>query len=355
MTAEYKRNWYKSVKLKIAVLPVMGLIGILCVEGFLLYQNKSVNDAMAVKDFGAALSDNSSELFMLESIYLNSLDQEALKSIEALTGAVSGLLDEKQGDTDSKEINVALKELKTDIENHITVFQTAADSKRSIRDLRIQLAERFRSGDEQLFKAVETITEEETQLIMTGDDLADNKVATRDSFKEFIGFSSAQMLNITDLLAFEDAENYQAVRADLEKKIGQSLKNINGMMTSIEEENIQKMWARVKADQEAVVGLENSLFETWKKSKAQLLELEGTSSAVRKMVQNFSALTTSQFQHTRDRNMKVNYLVTAGVLILLFLLSIVTVRRIVRPLSPFHCGLAGYCSGRGRPDSAADS
>ena len=203
------------------------------------------------------------ELLLRETEFINQVKEDLLPGIVAVNESLDRVMASIKSMDNSEAVDKIIEEAHKTLADHREIFDKSKEAAIRIKDLRLVLTEHFQASDDNLRSIIELITKEETNLVMTGEDLPGNKVALRDSMKENLGFSSAEMLNVTDLLAFADTETFSKKDKMLREKIALAIKNTEGIAASVPDKEIRDRWTRIKKEQDIIHKTIDEMYSAW--------------------------------------------------------------------------------------------
>lgn len=302
---------------------------------------------MQLERNGSKIALNSSRLLIVEMEYLTKLDENTLKSINKYTDEIhKNILFSKELSTEEVLTNGFIS-IENAVSDHIEVFDESRKIKVAINQSKELMANKFDTGQSALLQGINTITEEETNLIMTGEELPGNMIALRDAFKEFsVEFLMVRM-NIIDLMAFSDVESYTKTRNDLYKKLDLTSKNINGMVVSVNNQQLADMWEKIMTILKEVRQVEATLFEQWKNQRQLSKELDQTTQTVQKLVNAIIQEIQIEAKKISDSGNWMSRLAVFLTVAIMLGLSWFIVRLITKPLISANDMLKDIAEGEG--------
>ena len=210
MSADWRFSRWASVRAKIALLPLMGVAGILLIAAVQYVAQDRLQTALLLERDAAAVKSEVSDLLRMESNYLVRIQPDLLKEINALSEQVNQTIERAAAHAGSKAVITHLKSAEQSINNHLDAFRQAAESARNLQEAHTRLNEMFRKNDDLSSDAMVLVSREETEKMMLGESLPESKKTVRDKLKEYLAQSSFCMALVNDLLAFSDLERYEA-------------------------------------------------------------------------------------------------------------------------------------------------
>ena len=336
-----------GIKIKIYLLPLLGIVAIIWLHFLGIMISSKVNKTMQLERNGSKIALNSSRLLIVEMEYLTKLDENTLKSINKYTDEIhKNILFSKELSTEEVLTNGFIS-IENAVSDHIEVFDESRKIKVAINQSKELMANKFDTGQSALLQGINTITEEETNLIMTGEELPGNMIALRDAFKEFsVEFLMVRM-NIIDLMAFSDVESYTKTRNDLYKKLDLTSKNINGMVVSVNNQQLADMWEKIMTILKEVRQVETTLFEQWENQRQLSKELDQTTQTVQKLVNAIIQEIQIEAKKISDSGNWMSRLAVFLTVAIMLGLSWFIVRLITKPLISANDMLKDIAEGEG--------
>ena len=332
MSGYKKKRKLLKIGTRIAILPFLGLLGIAVIQGINIYVDSTVEYANKLQRFGETIARQSTGQLLHETNFIRTADTELLALTESGEKNLEETLEGAKKCSSSIKSDKLLNDIEGSVKKHIALFKSAVLAVTGLKESRAELTALFRASDDLLQGTVDTITTEETNLIMVGDVLPDAMLVLRSELKEFKGYSSSAMLNITDLLAFSDAETYTKKASGLRENIDQAMGNMVGLVNSVGNKDITATWQKVAQQQELIKQETEKLYTLWNERQRISSELDESVKEIEKGLEGLVVQVNSDLQRASSMGEKVSYAAAGLCMAVLILLSIFVVRSIVKPL-----------------------
>ena len=344
-----KTRWFHSVGFKVFLLALCGFVGLLILQGVSWYTKSRMRQVNVLEREGNDISQKMYVLLLLENEYLLNNSEQVYSRIGNVTDDIMKMLTRLKERGLSAEMEDILSVLRKDSLDHLTVFNSAVENARSLQQNRSLLAENINQNNEMVKSAIEAITDKETNLIMFGDELPGNLIALRDTLKEFLVFSQSIILNLTDLLAFGDAEGYEQKNGSLENEMGLTVKNIKGMVGSADELDVDMdaLWQTVMKNQEIIHTSKSDIFQNWRDRNDIKNGLATTSKNIQDQIRRFTDQAGNEIQKTLSKGEILSNLTSGTAFILLLLISVIVIRGIVKSLNEMIANFKDIVEGEG--------
>ncbi len=314
---------------RIAVLPVLGIIVLLGVKGMDLFVSTQVERAFVLSNHANDIAWYLTGQRLLETQYLSNPKGEILDELSKQAQEVEEVLRKARSADEAGEMGRLIKELGVNFQSHRRLFQEAADTALSLRDNRTDLQAHFNESASYIKQAINAIIDEETQLtIVMGMDLPEKKMALRSGLKEILSFNDSAMLNMNELIAFEDAEKYEREQRELRKKMRISLNNTQGVVLSVDEPEYTDYWDRIVQKHEIIPKIQDQIFEEWKTLQGLTRKLNENNDAIKETIQAIQAEANRRIKSINQKELMISSLTIVVGILLLCLLSYLIIRSI---------------------------
>ncbi|MBI9075349.1 MAG: HAMP domain-containing protein [Desulfatibacillum sp.] len=333
MTAPEKTPKNIGIGAKILLLPLLGILCIGFIMGVQAYISRVAKSSAAVQKDCASIVLAASEMLLLETEYLGTVDEKLITEVQGKYGEIDTLLEQAM----QKSLNDTLRERLHDVDaikqEQSNSFDNAAKTMRELRQTHAKLLENSHASDQILLDMVKNLTQEETELIMMGEDLNELKIALKPELKEYMVFSLNSMLNVADLIAFGNVEKFEQTREALLKNLALSQNNVKNNIQAVNEEQFTSGWDKVLEIQKVLLSDEEKLLGLWKQKKKFQTAADNASGQLKETAVSCAVLAREETARTQKQG---NRIVFGGILVgalILAGLSFMIVRSIVKPLT----------------------
>ncbi|MDM8550546.1 methyl-accepting chemotaxis protein [Desulfobacterales bacterium HSG2] len=329
-----------GLSIKIAVLPMLGLIGLFLVKGMDIYVGVKTERAFVMGQYGSDVAWHIAERTLTETAYLNTNRNELLDRISDQSQKIDNIFTEWKHLDSSAEMQGLIREIKDASVAHQKAFDEAAVCVRNLAESKAALISHFNASDNLLRNAVESIIEEETQLtIIQGMSLPEKKMALRSGFEQIMGFTASAMLNLNELLMFSDAPHFEEADKKLEGKMEISFNNTLGVVLSVNEEKYNQLWEKIVRHRKMIRETRERFYNFWKQLQNLSVRLDEANAGLKKSVQAAVIAARQDIGKIRDSGVWVSVLTVGITVLILTILSTLFIRSITRLLSHVVIGL----------------
>ncbi|MFH1139713.1 MAG: methyl-accepting chemotaxis protein, partial [Pseudomonadota bacterium] len=217
---------------------------------------------------------------------------------------------------------------------HEAVFQEIAESLALMKNSQEKVAAEFLEANQKLLKIVETIDQEEAELVLNGDFLSEYKTAARKEVKELLKFGDQSLLNIIqNLFLWADEKKYSETRKNLDERLKIANNNAGLALQLLNSEDFNK----IKSDVDKILlqagNDESAVVAQWKKNRELLAGLTQVGRESQTLALEM-ARAASEESRRLDRTGSIVSVTAAGVgLAVLLCLSGLIFRAITIPLA----------------------
>ena len=323
-----------SLWLKIAILPLFGLLSLFFIKGVDVYLNAKTGRASAMGQYGSNIAWMMTERVLTETEYLNRADEKLVEQIQQESATIDRTLAEARAVDNDAEMQRLLEEIETAANSHHTAFAAAVKMVRTITDSKAQFMSQLNKYDEIVKEAIGLLIEEKSLLIMMeGTDLPDTKKALREGLRELNGVVSAFVLNLNDLLADSDAKRFEETAQKLANQMQNYFKNTAGMVSAVNETKYRDYFNKIKVEYDVTQEKQDTLFAHWKQLQVLAADLEKTNTELKKSLQAIVAETKQKIFQIEAFGFWFSIITIGIAIVLLSLISVGVIRSITRPIN----------------------
>ncbi len=327
--SRFKLNTIRS---KVLVLPIVGVIGMLIIGGINWYFSVLFQDNIRIRKQVNGVTRSVLATLISEERFVNSHTDKSLLEVEqANKDLKENILKLTSIISDPKVKSLASGILAVE-KKHNELFNGIVSSIKTIDSSKEKIAATIKGMRKSLTKIISSIDQEAANLVLEGEIIDEIKSSLRKEIVDFLGFVTARMLNIQDLLILNNASEFEKVRGELKHRIKLGVSNITTLLDSIESEEFKKNWNDALKGLEEVDKLEATLFNSWKKRVDLMPKLE---QEARKLKEEAIGILTLM-KHKYSTMRKIGDWIIMGVwvsgVVLLFSLGLVIIRSINKSL-----------------------
>ena len=336
MTTSSRVSRTRSIGMKIILLPIIGILSVLFIQGAGWYRNLLVEKGTNLKAETFQIAELSARLLYVEKEYLSTLDEKLTSLVESRSKAIKDHIESAAALSNDPEIAKAINSLREMVNKRLELFKLAGDVTWAIESDRDRLAKVNQNNN--------ALVKELIQTLSIGNLSATNAILC-DMLKEYNGFSTSVMLNISDLLAFSDKDKYDENSKALRQSMSLSAFGVDEVIASPEYEEARGKWEEVKNNQQTIFMMQDNIRFNWEQAAAHQLALKkgeekihGAVLMVQEMGQQFS-------DKVEETARLVSYGVIALSMIILVFSSFFITRRITRPVKIMTGGIQKMAEG----------
>jgi methyl-accepting chemotaxis protein len=323
-----------SLWIKIAILPLLGLLALFFIKGMDLYLNAKTGRASAMGQYASNIAWMMTERVLTETEFLNSADEKLVEQIQQESVEIDRTLAEAKALDNDKEMQKLLEDVEKAADGHHKAFENAAKMVRTLTESKTRFMSQLNTTDEIIKKPISDLIDEKAVLIMMeGRDLPDTKKALREGLRELNGYISSIILNLNDLLAGSDAKRFEETVKKLSDQIQNSFTNTAGMVSAVNEEKYTDYFKKIKAEYDITLKKQDTLFTQWKQLQVFAAALEKTNTALTKSLQEVVTGTKQKIAQIESFGFWLSVIAIGITTVFLVLLSIVVIRSITKPIN----------------------
>ena len=323
-----------SLWIKIAILPLLGLLALFFIKGMDLYLSAKTGRASDMGQYASNIAWMMTERVLTETNFLNSADEKLVEQIQQKSVKIDRTLVEAKAIDNDQEIQKLLDKVEKAADGHHKAFEDAAKMVRTLTESKAGFMSQLNTTDEIIKKPISLLIDEKALLIMMeGRDLSDTKKALREGLRELNGYISSIMLNLNDLLAGSDAKRFEETAKNLSDQIQNSFTNTAGMVSAVNDEKYTDYFKKIKAEYDATLKKQDALFTQWKQLQMLAADLEKTNTALTKSLQEVVTGTKQKIAQIESFGFWLSAIAIGITTVLLVLLSFVVIRSITKPIN----------------------
>ncbi len=329
-----------SLRFRIAVLPVLGLIALAFVKIIDIYIELQAEQAFAVGRYGSEIAWYMTERKLSQTEYLNNPREQLLVQITEQSEEIDNILEKVKEIDDSQEMKKQIKEIEEAVILHQNLFKEAAECVRKLSENKIAIISHFNESDRFLSSAIESIAGEETQIVVeNGGNLPENKTALQGGLKEIMSFTASAMLNLNDLLFFSDEKRFEDADKKFREKSDISFNNTHGAVLSVNEDKYNRIWENIIKEREIIRKTQDTIYNLWKERQILAIKIEQANIILKKSVQDAVNGVNQRIKKIKQNGRKISIGTVITTVLLLAIFSILVIRSITRLLNRVVLGL----------------
>ena len=324
-----------TIKTKVMVLPILGILGVAFLAGMNWYLNKMKAHHMELEKLSSGISKTTLNLILAEKEYLESGDKSIVEVYQKASSELDSKTQALQSMNSEGDVNVLIQDIISTKKKHASVFAMMVENKEEKDKIKGLLVAKLKKVTSILEEIIASIDKEEANLIMEGEVLDDSKASLRKELREFMGFGNKLLLNLQELLLVGDASLFEKTREKLENDMKAQALNVENVLALVTDssEQFNSRWQNLMKLLKEAHGLEDSLYAMWKKDQTLLPELTKTAEEIVKKAGKMNALIGEDIvNYTRFGN-RIGLGSTIFGIILLLGLGFFVTRGISRTLS----------------------
>lgn len=258
--------WEKmGIAYKILSITFVALLCILFLMQVDRYLSKEVNQAFLINQYGLGLALQVSDSLLAETAYLNTLNDDLIPVIHKNTQMINERLSYSHLMNNDKEFIETMNLIQVKIRAYHASYVQTEQIVLNINKNRKELITGLNASDALLTKMTDMLTGEHTELMMKGETLSEGKMTLREYLKEYIGFRSAFILNLNDLLFSSD----EAVFLDKSKSLSHKMALVStdtlNLIHAVNDQKYTDIWVQVENNQKKITEIQEEIFGAWKK------------------------------------------------------------------------------------------
>jgi methyl-accepting chemotaxis protein len=269
--------WEKmGIAYKILSITFVSLLCILFLMQVDSRLSKEVNQAFLIDQYGLGLALQVSDSLLSETAYLNTLNEDLIPVIHKNTQMINERLSGSHFMNNDKDFIGIMNLIRVKISDyHASYVQTEQIVVR-INQNRKELITNLNASDALLTKMIDMLTAEHTEFMMKGETLSEGKMTLREYLKEYIGFRSAFILNLNELLFSADEAVFLDKNKSLSGKMALVSTDTVNLIQAVKDQKYTEIWVQVENNQKKITQVQEEIFSAWKKKTAieNLLKLK---------------------------------------------------------------------------------
>jgi len=327
-------TWFKSLSIrsKIFMLVILGIMGVTCISGFAKYSTVKKNTYTSVLKHSLMVETLMLQVMMAEEKFINTLDPKELSGLSDYRRRVDEALERiRSFDVGAGIGNEAAAMSQAEAE-HARIFELAAQGLDEIEKAKADLFAKIELIDTRLKGVVAAIEREEALLNTTGDFLDSNKSALRKELSDLLVLMSDRIMNIQDLFLHGNLSKYQAARQAIEKGLELKTKNIgisisaavDGKSTEVKakaEAELGQPWKTAEPLLAEIARIEDNIFNLWNRNNDLKKTLQLTAVQIQEKSKSISETSNAVIESSNRSTDQISVAVSLGGIFMLSVLG----------------------------------
>ncbi len=326
-----------SIRSKIFMLVVFGIIGVAGISGFTKYSGIKKNAYMAVLGQSQTGETVMLQIMMAEEKFINTLDSRELSGLGGYKLRLEETLTRIKSYNAGAGISDSAAQMSQTEAEHGRIFQSVAQALDEMSKTKADLFAKTESVNTHVKESIGVIDKEEAMLFPQGETLSADKTELRKELSDLLVLLSDRIMNIQDLLLYGNASKYQETRQAIEKKLELRKKNISVSVPTMKDfiqswEATMPILAEIAADDSAI-------FDLWGKNNDLRKTLQHTAAQIQEKSESISEASKAILESSSKSTDRIRLIVSLGVILILSGLGILIAKSINKSLRNSIAGL----------------
>lgn len=345
-SGDFKPNpiGFSSIRIKIILLPIIGILGMLAIAGINKYLDHTVSKQMEAGRLSQCMAAKITEMMMLEEKFINTKNDSLLEDREALRGELKKNLEKLKKLTDASFVEA----ISQNESQYTRIFHTLAGYLTTVNDAAQALTQATERINTMLDQITGAIDQEEMELMLEGEMINRLKISARKETLNYASLGNRRQLNIfQNLFILSDREKYLHGKKELDQLIQLSRNNVSTVYTTVNEQAFFDGWKKAQTEAEKIVEYENVLFTAWEKNQELLPGFNDSVTAVQQSVLDGVEKTRRIIKEKGQAGDMISLVVAAVSIIVLIALGVVINQGVAIPISKAVDMLKNIAEGEG--------
>ncbi len=322
-----------TIKAKILILPVLGILGMTFLAGMNWYLNKRKSHDMELQKLSLGISKAALNQIMAEKEYLATGDESLISIYKKASSELDSLVHTLEKETGEQDISELAKEIISIKGEHDKIFASMVDNNRALEQTKTTLVKKLDMVMHNLKEIVQAIDAQEANLLMEGEVLDASKASLRKELKDFIGFGNRKLLNIQNLLLFGDGELFRKTRQKLTQEMKKQARNVENVLAVVASPEFNSKWQTSQKLLKELRTTGDSFYVIWKKNQTLLPKLKKTAGDIVERAEKIDALIREDIAESTRLGNRIGFGSTILGIIALLGLGVFVTRGISNSLS----------------------
>jgi methyl-accepting chemotaxis protein len=335
-----------SIKGKIIFLSFLGIAGMCFISGINSFLSNSMKNDSMISALSQSIVGNILEISIVEKEFLNSGDKELLtaheKNSQQLLEAINQVNPIVRGDLVELTRNVSSLH-----QEHRKVFKSVVQERAQLDQNRELLANLGLNVRKAIREIVTAIDEEEALLVITDQAVDQDKNGFRNDIKDFRYELTEGLLVLQDLFVFSDEEKYQTASSANRDRLKLKKENILKVLASLNDQEYEKTWREINDKTGEMQTTMEAIFSGWKENTILMGKLNQSRQEIQKTAMEMASFSQERLEESRKTSDFVGFIVSFIGVVFLLVVSMLTIRSIIKPLGHVIAGLQDVAQGEG--------
>ncbi|MBF0226452.1 MAG: methyl-accepting chemotaxis protein [Desulfobacterales bacterium] len=309
---------FSSISTKIIVIALLGILGICLIAGFNKYIENSNQKNIQISTLCQKISKKITDSLLLEERFINTSDNNILKIYSENIFSIDSDINAVKSISSEKGILNLLEKMGNTVKEHSEIFDKASKNILALKKNKTDIANKLYSLTQHLNEMVAAIDYEESIMMMDGVSIEYSTNSMRIELKTSIISYYEILLNINDLLFYQDLETFNKKKTEVYKLIDAKLKNISPVVDTVIKivlanddeykdlkkevgEKVDTNWKQAKPLIEDIKKLDDSIVNAWKLNKDLMKKVNETANVVQNLVTEITKLTDANINYSRQK------------------------------------------------------
>ncbi len=345
--AQIKFKLFSSIKMKLIVFTIIGVLGVSSISLINKYFDSSKNQAVYLGRISQDVAGSILNIMVMEEKLISSSDSN-LAPYTAERETMKKAMALLKENAKQENIRTAAETIFSLEARHAQIFKDIQAVLVNIDKTKTDYNATNENISELLKTVIKAVDKKDTELAMQGDMLSSEFISVRKETVELLSFGNERLINLlSSLFLYNDLEKYLKKKTELEKAMGQAVNNLSTIYKSSNSKEFNETLVKVKAVLVTTQEQEALLLEEWKKTKALMPELNTTGKEVKKTAISIADMADAELKKTIKTANYNNFIVSIAVIIALLVLSVVITRGIIKPIGQTVDMLKDISQGEG--------
>jgi len=319
---------FSSIRAKVIILPVLGIVGMGVIAGVNKYLDANKGRDIIVGRESQAASAGIVRMMLTEEQFINRHDKTLLTEYKEHQAALRKIALDMQSKAVDPEIKNRVDAVIAIEKEHGAIFEQVVQNIESMDKAKAELAARIQKMNASLQKIVGSIDQEDAMLITQAEFLDSTKAGARKEISDFLGVGNEKLLNIQNLLLFSNVEQFNGVKKTVDAKTQLLKSNIDTVLKSINATEFNEIWMAAEKDMAVIAQSEDVLFKEWEKNQDLSAKLKQTGIQAQQTAEEIVALTKASIEKYGQTSDVVSVIVLLSAIVFLILSAFLITRAI---------------------------
>lgn len=337
----------KSMKIawKIAALPIMGVLALFLVKGIDFLLNHAAGKALTVNLRARDTLHEMSELLRLETEFLSTARIDTLSNVDPAMQNVLDSIGEANSANTNEDFALILNQLKEAATEHKVLFDKAVTIVGQLSMEQDGVSKSFQAVDAKISQGIDLVAKEEYETAFSNGTMDTGKTALRSALKDFGQLTSKQVINTTELIAFNNGDSFHTKVPTLREQSQLIITCINNLLGGVKEKTYHDLW---DASKEAYTSLETAtdrLYDRWKERQDITERLFESNKMIQIYADRLVEVAQAEMDETRRFQSILQISVVIAAILCLVGLSILAMKATLPPIKEITATIESIAKG----------